>query len=244
MNDHSRSIDIKHHGIKQDYLQDDTRIGGVASLDNTSDILTKNLQPPLHAKHCSQLHILTPVVTYHTNLLTNNAVSATNKNARTKTHNVPRHTNATRQTPFVSPTDTCTKSTRTTKRQRQNKRQQHWDSIIAERKVRRQLGIKHHTLAQHPPTTTLLKRNLSHIPHGSEFARRTHQNHRSHLTPREKTTTMKLQKSSRATLGNSLGCPKPLRRSFSYDQSHNDDVEKYTIYSPIKNGPEMQIHAN
>ncbi len=53
MNDHSRSIDIKHHGIKQDYLQDNMRIGGVTSLDNTSDILTKNLQPPLHAKHCS-----------------------------------------------------------------------------------------------------------------------------------------------------------------------------------------------
>jgi hypothetical protein len=66
MNDHSRSINIKHHGIKQDYIQDDMQIGGVASL-----------QPPLHAKHCSQLHILTPSVINPTNLLTNNVAHAT-----------------------------------------------------------------------------------------------------------------------------------------------------------------------
>ncbi len=33
------------------------RIGGVASEDNTTDILTKNLQPHLHQKHCTHLHI-------------------------------------------------------------------------------------------------------------------------------------------------------------------------------------------
>ncbi len=33
------------------------RIGEVASEDNTSDILTKNLQPHLHQKHCLQLHL-------------------------------------------------------------------------------------------------------------------------------------------------------------------------------------------
>jgi hypothetical protein len=57
MNDHSRSIDIRIHGIRQDYLDNAMRIGGVASEDNTSDILTKNLQPHLHQKHCQQLHI-------------------------------------------------------------------------------------------------------------------------------------------------------------------------------------------
>ena len=57
MNDHSRSIDIRIHGIRQDYLDDAMRIGGVASIDNTSDILTKNLQPHLHQKHCTPLHI-------------------------------------------------------------------------------------------------------------------------------------------------------------------------------------------
>jgi hypothetical protein len=44
MNDHSRSIDIRIHGIRQDYLDEAMRIGGVASEDNnTTDILTKNL---------------------------------------------------------------------------------------------------------------------------------------------------------------------------------------------------------
>jgi hypothetical protein len=59
MNDHRRSIDIRIHGIRQDYLDESMRIGGVASTDNTSDILTKNLQPHLHQKHCTQLHIAT-----------------------------------------------------------------------------------------------------------------------------------------------------------------------------------------
>jgi hypothetical protein len=38
------------------------RIGGVISSDNTSDILTKNLQPHLHQKHCAALHILQPTL--------------------------------------------------------------------------------------------------------------------------------------------------------------------------------------
>ncbi len=57
MNDHSRSIDIRIHGIRQKYLEHAMRIGGVASEDNTSDILTKNLQPHLHQKHCTSLHL-------------------------------------------------------------------------------------------------------------------------------------------------------------------------------------------
>ena len=57
MNDHSRSIDIRIHGIRQDYLDNAMRIGGVASEDNTTDILTKNLQPHLHQKHCAHLNI-------------------------------------------------------------------------------------------------------------------------------------------------------------------------------------------
>ncbi len=51
------------------------RIGGVSSANNTADILTKNLQPPIHAKHCAPLHILHPTITAHT--LHNMAVFAT-----------------------------------------------------------------------------------------------------------------------------------------------------------------------
>jgi hypothetical protein len=57
MNDHSRSIDIRHHAIRQDYVNGEMRIGGVTAQDNTSDILTKNLQPPLHIKHVRELNI-------------------------------------------------------------------------------------------------------------------------------------------------------------------------------------------
>jgi hypothetical protein len=45
MNDHSRSIDIRHHAIRQDYVNGEMIIGGVGTQDNTRDILTKNLQP-------------------------------------------------------------------------------------------------------------------------------------------------------------------------------------------------------
>ncbi len=53
MNEHSRLIDTRHHAIRQDYVNGQMRIGGVASQDNDneSDILTKYLQPPLHEKH-------------------------------------------------------------------------------------------------------------------------------------------------------------------------------------------------
>jgi hypothetical protein len=71
MSDHSRSIDIRHHEIKQDYVEGGIRIGGVSSANNTADILTKNLQPPTHANHCAHLHILRPQVTAHTITLHN-----------------------------------------------------------------------------------------------------------------------------------------------------------------------------
>ncbi len=63
MNEHSRAIDTRHHAIRQDYIENSMRIGGVASSENTSDILTKNLQPHLHQNHCAALHILQPTLT-------------------------------------------------------------------------------------------------------------------------------------------------------------------------------------
>jgi hypothetical protein len=95
--EHSRSIEIRHHEIKQDYVEGGMRIGGVSSQNNTADILTKILQPPLHAKHCAPLHILQTT----TNIVhTNNAIfitPRTHMQKRPKTHipwrNAPdRHT--------------------------------------------------------------------------------------------------------------------------------------------------------
>ncbi len=81
MNEHSRSTDIRHHVIRQDYINGEMRIGGVTSQANTSDILTKNLQPPLHLKHISELNIanLEPP----TNVLTNCVVRVLYDNPKT-----------------------------------------------------------------------------------------------------------------------------------------------------------------
>ena len=55
MSEHSRSIDLRHHSIRQDYIENGMRIGGVSSKENTADILTKALQPDLHTTHTSHL---------------------------------------------------------------------------------------------------------------------------------------------------------------------------------------------
>jgi hypothetical protein len=55
MSEHSRSIDLRHHSIHQDYLDELMRIGEVSSKDNTADILTKSLHPDLHTRHTTSL---------------------------------------------------------------------------------------------------------------------------------------------------------------------------------------------
>jgi hypothetical protein len=88
MNEHSRAIDIRHHAIRQDYIENKMRIGGIASEDNTSDILTKNLQPPLHQKHCAGLHILQPTLTNNSLLITTDSHHSTTAQApRLTRHN-------------------------------------------------------------------------------------------------------------------------------------------------------------
>ncbi len=102
MNEHSRSIDIRHHAIRQDYVDGMMRIGGVDSHENTSDILTKFLQPPLHQRHTQQLHIQrTPSLSNTTTSISVNATHATkNKRGGRKTNNRrSRSTRATHQTP-------------------------------------------------------------------------------------------------------------------------------------------------
>ena len=57
MNEHSRSIDIRHHAVRQDYLEGNVQIRGVKTTENPSDILTKFLPAPTHMKHASPLNI-------------------------------------------------------------------------------------------------------------------------------------------------------------------------------------------
>jgi hypothetical protein len=50
-----RAIDLRCHGMRQDYADEKLRIGGVKSTTNRSDVCTKHLQPPLHEAHSAPL---------------------------------------------------------------------------------------------------------------------------------------------------------------------------------------------
>jgi hypothetical protein len=96
MNEHSRSIDTRHHAIRQDYEDGHMRIGGVVSAEHTNDILAKYLQPPLHEKHAHHLHITQekrPPKTTLTNCVLHfvhyNDLSTIRKRPRTLTHHQP-----------------------------------------------------------------------------------------------------------------------------------------------------------
>ncbi len=60
MNEHSRSIDIRHHEVRQDYLQGKLQIGGVKTTENPSDILTKFLPASTHQHLTKFLHLTLP----------------------------------------------------------------------------------------------------------------------------------------------------------------------------------------
>jgi hypothetical protein len=57
MNEHSRSIDIRHHAVRQDYLEGNVDVGGVRTDANPSDILTKYLPAPTHTTHARYLNL-------------------------------------------------------------------------------------------------------------------------------------------------------------------------------------------
>ena len=55
MSEAGRSIDIRFHSIRQDYVNEVMRIGGVSTHDNESDICTKYLAVMPHLQHASPL---------------------------------------------------------------------------------------------------------------------------------------------------------------------------------------------
>jgi hypothetical protein len=57
MNEQSRSIDIRHRIIRQDYLERKVKVGGVNTKDNNSDVLIKFLTPQLHIAHTTHLNL-------------------------------------------------------------------------------------------------------------------------------------------------------------------------------------------
>jgi hypothetical protein len=204
MNEHSRSIDTRHHAIRQDYVDGHMRIGGVASANNTSDILTKYLQPPLHEKHAYHLHITQEKRPPKTTL-TNCVLSfvhyhepSTNPTSIRKRHRQPKmeHNNTTCEFPpaFL---DLLPKRPTLTKRQKKRQRQQYWNAIHSLRQQNSHLYIMskqhmtktptyhNHCQTNHPrwprnqPATIVLQRNASKLPH-------TNSNHRNRFQTKNK----------------------------------------------------------
>jgi hypothetical protein len=60
LNEHGRTIDTRHHEVRQDYLEGKVQIGGVKTTENPSDILTKFLPAPAHQEHSKYLNLTTP----------------------------------------------------------------------------------------------------------------------------------------------------------------------------------------
>ena len=99
MNEHSRSIDIRHHAVRQDYLKGNIQIKGVKTTENPSDILTKFLPAPTHMKHASPLNISFPTNPTDsqpkpTSMTTHTTTYTQNGNSLYTPHN---HTHKTRQ---------------------------------------------------------------------------------------------------------------------------------------------------
>ncbi len=69
MSEHSRSIDIRHHSLRQNYLDNLMRIGGVSSKDNTADRTIQathrlTLSRPRH-QYCCNLNTTKPIRRTH-----------------------------------------------------------------------------------------------------------------------------------------------------------------------------------
>jgi hypothetical protein len=105
--------------------------------NNTADILTKTLQPPLHAKHCAPLHILNSTITAHNYTLHNMALFTTK----------------------TEPPERTKQSKRRAKKQRQRERdnQQH-----QRERDNQLLALAQHTLRQHIPHSQPTKHRTTH----------------------------------------------------------------------------------
>jgi hypothetical protein len=67
MNEHSRSIETRHHKVRQDYLDGKVEVMGVKTTENPSDIMTKFLPAPTHQQHSQHLHFNIPTHSHREN---------------------------------------------------------------------------------------------------------------------------------------------------------------------------------
>jgi hypothetical protein len=143
LNEHGRTIDTRHHEVRQDYLEGKVQVGGVKTTANPSDILTKFLPAPAHQEHSKYLNLTPPkpytqngnfIRTHAQPKLTSAKCSGQNIlhkvcQARITAMRQKRQSNIGQK--LFSPINY------TTKRQRQKQRQKMWTAI--------------HTLRRHNP---------------------------------------------------------------------------------------------
>jgi hypothetical protein len=163
MNEHSRSIDIRHHAVRQDYLAGKVQIMGVRTDANPSDILTKFL--PLNIQ-------FTTTTTPNTSM-----TESTTTSSHTYTQNgnfihtrIPQSEPRTASRRLIADgrmdsngihrkgpshirprllLNTCSfPPQQQTKKQRQKQRQHYWDHIHRLRNLNPQLSIKPKTQTQ------------------------------------------------------------------------------------------------
>jgi hypothetical protein len=175
MNEHSRNIDIRHHAVRQDYLEGNVDVGGVRTDANPSDILTKYL--PTHARYLN-ITIQPPsspttIYTQNGNFInTENHEKGTNRDIpyQGRTNPIRPRTESRRliadgrngihrngpshirprlllHTCFYPPQQH-------TKRQKQKQRQRYWNHIHHLRNLNPQLSINPKAHTQHARTRT------------------------------------------------------------------------------------------
>jgi hypothetical protein len=146
LNEHGRTIDTRHHEVRQDYLDGKVQIGGVKITANPSDILTKFLPAPSHQEHSKYLN-LTPPKPYTQNgnfIRTTNNLTSTKCSGQSILHKVcqARITAMRQKRQSNIGQKLLPPINYTTKRQRQKQRQQLWTAIHTLRRQKPHLAIE------------------------------------------------------------------------------------------------------
>jgi hypothetical protein len=156
LNEHGRTIDTRHHEVRQDYLEGKVQIGGVKTNANPSDILTKFLPAPAHQEHSKFLNLNSPKpYTQNSNFIQTNEqpkLTSAKRYGQRRIHKLSqvaiRLTNHKGQAKHDILSESLSPVHYIPKRKRQKHRQNLWNAI-------------HNLQKQHPHLEITLKRTLT-----------------------------------------------------------------------------------
>jgi hypothetical protein len=160
MNEHSRSIDIRHHAVRQAYLDRIIDVKGVKTTENPSDITTKYLPAPTHITHAQYLNIhfpsISPQTTPNKLRFTNNGTTLSYRSKPLPSQRAPQNHRSTLSTRLVGFPPITKQQRRKVKRRRQRARQRYWHAIHLMRRKRPHLSIM--------PKFHMAPQNSSRVP--------------------------------------------------------------------------------